>query len=171
MNRNGRRGENPAIKLTNRYIGATMRPFRNRQPRTPVRPVTPQQTQRADWVYKPPQFASRSDPVIDLPADGHQLRIRMMRYRHMVVDFAVNQIYFLEGVPFEVARIDCSGGTIHRHQFIKSTGEDLLDHELLIVIPQRKPFEVVDEWYDRSLHMMQYGWNDNFRRWDDDAGQ
>lgn len=135
-----------------------------------MRQSVPQQTRR-DWTYRPPQFASRSDYTLDLPSVGHQLKVRLLTYRNMVVDFAVVQVFHLDGVPCRVAKIDCDRGRVHRHQYIKSTGEDILDHELMIVIPQRKPFEVVDEWYDRSLHMMQYEWNDNFRRWDDDAGQ
>lgn len=45
------------------------------------------------------------------------------------------------------------------------------NHKPLIAIPQRNPYEVVDEWYDRSLHMMVYGWEDSFRRWDDGADE
>lgn len=126
---------------------------------------------RPGWEYVPPAYATEFNESVHLADEGHRLKIRRCEYKRLVVDFALVQVYYVDDVPHQVAKIDCCFGKVHHHQYVRSTGKDLLDHEPLIVIPQRRPFEVIDEWYDRSLHMVEYGWEDNFRRWDDDAGE
>lgn len=146
-----------------------MRPFRNPRKQN-VRPIIPPQP-KPGWVYTAPTFAAEKRETLHLADEGHQLKIRRCMYKRLVVDFAFIQVYYLDGVPHHVAKIDCCGGTVHQHQYVRPSGKDILDHDPLIVIPQRNPYEVVDEWYDRSLHMMVYGWEDNFRRWNDGADE
>jgi hypothetical protein len=160
------------------YPGATVSDSRQvnmnrfRNPRKPkrLRPVVIP-TQPQPWEYKPPRFADEYNESLNLPDAGHQLKIRRCMYRNRVVDFAVVQVFFVARVSHQVAKIDCCFGKVHRHQYVRSSGEDLFDHDALIVIPQRDPYATVDEWYDRSLDMMVYEWDDNFRRWNDVADE
>jgi hypothetical protein len=148
-------------------VRLVMSRFRNpRRPRIFGRPLVPPQP-RPDWQYRPPHFATEYQESINLPLEHHQLKIRRCEYRRMVVDFALVQVFYVDGVPTQIAKIDCCFGKVHTHQYVRSTGQDIFNHDALIVIPQRKSFSVVDEWYDRSLDMMVYGWDENLRRWND----
>jgi hypothetical protein len=66
-----------------------------------------------------------------------------------------------------VARIDCCGGTIHRHQFIIGSEVDIYDHRPIMEIPAQDGWEAVDKGYDSASDVMFNEWEDNLRRWRD----
>ncbi|WP_449560182.1 DUF7718 family protein [Micromonospora echinaurantiaca] len=105
---------------------------------------------------------------IRLPGSGNELRVRMAIYRNQIVDFAVVQIVRVDGKWVRVAKIDCDRGVIHRHQYVRSTGEDVWDHRPLCEIPPDRGWEVVDRWFDQALQLMEDEWEDNLRRWNGD---
>jgi len=63
-----------------------------------------------------------------------------------------------------VARIDCCGSTIHRHQF-DQTGKDLYDHRVIVEIPAQDGWSVVDAGYAEAYEVMFNEWEENLRRW------
>ncbi|WP_412735977.1 hypothetical protein [Krasilnikovia sp. MM14-A1259] len=101
--------------------------------------------------------------------DGQMLVVRIWVYRALIVDFAINQVIEVDGSWKDVARIDCCGGTVHRHQFDKD-GNDLIGHKLIREIPPDAGGEVVNEAYKEALAVMHDEYDDNLRRWrGDDA--
>lgn len=67
-----------------------------------------------------------------------------------------------------VARIDCCGGTIHRHQYDRQ-GNDIVGHELIKEIPPNDGWKVVNEAYLTAYDVMHHEWEDNLRRWRNDT--
>ncbi|TDB95810.1 hypothetical protein E1091_09890 [Micromonospora fluostatini] len=121
--------------------------------------------------YKPPPpDACEEDTVpVRLPIPGNELRVRTVVYRNLIVDFAVVQIVRFEGRWITVAKIDCDRGVIHRRQYVRSTGEDILDHQPLCPIPPDRGWDVVDRWFRDALDLMEDEWEDNLRRWRGDT--
>lgn len=120
--------------------------------------------------YPPPLDACDEMTVpVRLPQPGNELRLRYAVYRDLIVDFAVVQIVRVEGDWVNVAKIDCDRGVIHRHQYERETGRDILDHEPLYEIPPDRGWEVVDRWYDQAVQLMEDEWEDNLRRWNGDT--
>jgi hypothetical protein len=124
---------------------------------------------RPETRYTPPPLDACNPIKFDLhlPDAGHVLKIRAWAYRGKVVDFAVTQVMFDGADSVNVARIDCSGGYIHRHQFDRN-GIDLWDHRKIADIPVENGWEVVDRGYEEALVMMQDEWEGNLRRWHGD---
>ncbi len=88
--------------------------------------------------------------------------------RGLFVDFAIQQLYIYEdGGETEVARIDCCHGIIHRHQFVKSTGEDIYDRRPIATIPAADGWQVVHHGYDEAYEIMLSEFNENEKRWRD----
>lgn len=128
--------------------------------------VVPQQRR-----YQPPPAHACDEEMtvpIRLPEPGNELRVRFVTYRNQIVDFAVVQIVRVDGEWIKVAKIDCDRGVIHRHQYLRSTGEDIYDHRLLEEIPPDRGRDVVDRWYQKAVDMMESEWEENLRRWNDD---
>lgn len=118
-----------------------------------------------DFSYDPPDRGD-CDPdhwVIAL-TDGHRLEVQAWVQRGKVVDFAIMQLAEVEGRDVHVARIDCCHGSVHRHVFDED-GNDLLDRQVIQVIPERHSAEVVDREYQLSLDKMLGEWRENVRQW------
>jgi hypothetical protein len=49
----------------------------------------------------------------------------------------------------------------------RHTGKDLLDHQLLEVIPV-EGWDVVDRWYPKALAKLENEWESDIRRWNGD---
>jgi hypothetical protein len=134
----------------------------------------PKRGKIADLTIQPQQEPGYEPPPTDeceeqvwpllLPEPGHKLIIRQVWHRDRMVDFAVVQVVRTDTGWQSVAKIDCSRGTIHRHQFDRA-GEDLWDHRLIKVIPV-DGWDVVDEGYGLALAIMEDEWQENYRRWD-----
>lgn len=117
-------------------------------------------------VYEPPGVppAEETTYPIELSEDD-RLVVRLRTYRKRIVDFAVMQETLVSGDWEQLARIDCCGGTVHRHLFT-AEGVILLDHDLICHIPYgEKSWEVVDSSYGGALDEMDARWEDNLRRW------
>ncbi|WP_329105614.1 hypothetical protein OG792_33100 [Micromonospora sp. NBC_01699] len=121
--------------------------------------------------YDPPprEACEEIEIPIRLPEPGNELRVRQSIYRNRIVDFAVIQIVRVDGAWINVAKIDCDRGVIHRHQYVRSTGEDVWDHRPLEEIPPDQGWKVVDRWFDRALQMLEDDWEGNLRRWNGDS--
>ncbi|MEI6620781.1 MAG: hypothetical protein WCP28_02595 [Actinomycetes bacterium] len=121
--------------------------------------------------YRPPpaEVCSEKTYPISLGDGTNELVVRMRRYKHFIVDFSVHQVHVDEdGKRHDVARIDCcTVGTIHRHQFVKSTGEDVYDHRTIQPIPADDPWPVVSSGYDQAIDVMMDEWEENLGRWRD----
>jgi hypothetical protein len=124
--------------------------------------------------YKPP-IGARKDrydwPLCDENAEPSvidKLIVRTKDYRGKIVDFAVMQIRVVDGEDKEIARIDCCGGTIHRH-FYDRNGTDLLDHDPICAIPLgEKGQELINERFPEALKLINNEWEANVRRWSGD---
>lgn len=89
----------------------------------------------------------------------------MRTYRNRIVDFAFMQLTKSYDKWVEVARIDCCGGTIHRHQFDQD-GVDLYDHLLIKPIPRDgREWDTVNDSYEVMFDDMMDRWQENLRRW------
>lgn len=129
---------------------------------------------------KPPRqkYVPPPDEACDLPQvfftyptgqdDGNRIAIRVKIYRGLIVDFSLNQHTLVDRRWRNVARIDCAGGTIHRHQFDQD-GNDLIGHELIKEIPPEDGWDVVHKGYLSALDVMHDEYEDNLRRWRNDA--
>lgn len=119
--------------------------------------------------YSPPPSAVCEEMTVPvhLPMPGHQLRIRQVIYKDRIVDFAVIQVSRVDDSWVQVARVDCDGGSVHRHQFTQD-GVDLMDHLLLAPIPEgtNGAWNVIEEWFDRAVRMMEDEWEGNHWRWE-----
>lgn len=98
--------------------------------------------------------------------DPHRLVVRMKLYRGLIVDFSINQTTLIEQRWRDVARIDCCGGVIHRHQY-DIHGNDLIGHKLIEKIPSEGGWEVVNKGYLTAYDVMHDEWENNLRRWRD----
>ncbi|GAA3854788.1 DUF7718 family protein [Streptomyces sedi] len=119
-------------------------------------------------LYSPPTVppADEVDYAMDLDGEN-KLYVRLRTYRGRIVDFAIMQRTLLYERWEEIARIDCCGGTIHRHLFSRD-GEILLDHDLIRDIPHGEgSWAVVDDGYLPALDELQERWESNLRRWRD----
>ncbi|MDQ7903317.1 hypothetical protein RB614_02125 [Phytohabitans sp. ZYX-F-186] len=121
-----------------------------------------------DDCYQPPpdHECEEFQHHIDL-APGHRMGFRQVYRRgtSQMVYFAIWQAVRQDEEWHPVARIDCSHGTVHRHQFTQ-LGEN---HRIVLVeIPVERGREVVDRWYEPAEAMMQNDWVDNIRRWHGD---
>ncbi|MGW6741691.1 DUF7718 family protein [Streptomyces sp. NPDC055025] len=117
-------------------------------------------------VYRPPPVPPAEQTDFDIScAEDELLRIRMRTYRNKIVDFAIMLLTREYGAWEEVGRIDCCGGTIHRHLFT-SGGEILQDHDPIRDIPDGDgSWDVVHHSYEGALDEMQNNWEDLLRRW------
>lgn len=116
----------------------------------------------------PPEYAQYGEVFTVALSEGYRIVVRLGYYNHRLADFMV-QLEALHAVAWHpVARIDCCGGSVHRHQFIRSTGEDVLDHKVWAVLPERDR-EAVDrligEGYDWGYDFMLDRWEELVRRW------
>jgi hypothetical protein len=93
------------------------------------------------------------------------LVIRLHKYRGFIVDFAIQQLLAIDGQEHQVARIDCTGGTIHRHQFVASTGSDIWDHRLIVEIPEEQPWAVITQHFAAARQVMIDEFTENVERW------
>jgi hypothetical protein len=119
-----------------------------------------------DQAYRPPPVppAERTIFPVELGPDDH-LVVRMVTYRGSIVDFAIMQLTRCGNALVEVARIDCCGGSIHRHQFDQD-GVDLYDHKLIApILRDGSEWATVQAGYDAMLDDMMDRWQDNLRRW------
>ena len=96
------------------------------------------------FVYSPPKGGEPNEYDIQL-TEEHQLRVRTLYYRGLVVDFAFMQLYLGEEFPSEVARVDCRHGEVHVHQFVRSGRQ--VSRTVLAEIPERDPWKTVDDWF------------------------
>lgn len=117
-------------------------------------------------TYKPPPVGScqvREYPIEVTTED--RLMIRMHKYRGKVVDFAIQQMRWDDEQGWrEVARIDCCGGMIHRHQF-NQAGVDVWDHRKIVDIPTKDPWDVVDAGFTEARNVMFNEFEENVKRW------
>lgn len=114
----------------------------------------------------PPAHATRSHDWEMILSETARVHVRISQYKSFVVEFSINQLHISEdGTTREVARIDTSGGTIHRHQFIQSTGEDVYDHRLIARIPRDEGWQVVHDGYGKAIDTMMDEFEENERRW------
>ncbi|MFF9431459.1 hypothetical protein [Streptomyces sp. NPDC014746] len=117
-------------------------------------------------VYTPPGVPPAEELTFPIElSENDRLVVRLRTYRKKIVDFAVMQETALNSEWVQLARIDCCGGTVHRH-LETAEGVTLLDHDLIREIPcGDKSWEVVDDSYEGALDEMQARWDDNLRRW------
>ncbi|MFJ5022955.1 DUF7718 family protein [Streptomyces goshikiensis] len=117
-------------------------------------------------VYTPPRVPPADEITFPIElSENDRLVVRLRTYKKKIVDFAVMQLTARDNDWVELARIDCCGGTVHRH-LDTVEGETLLDHDLIREIPcGEKSWEVVDDSYEGALDEMQDRWEDNLRRW------
>ena len=120
-------------------------------------------------VYKPPDCPPAIEMNIPMEiTDTDELRIRRRIYREKIVDFAVMQLAWEGSERFEIARIDCHHGMIHRHQFTRD-GTELGGRLEIKAIPADggDRWGIVHAGYFECLSAMQAEWEDNLRRWRD----
>ncbi|MFJ3591199.1 hypothetical protein ACIQUY_10690 [Streptomyces sp. NPDC090231] len=117
-------------------------------------------------VYTPPGVPPAEEITFPIElSEDDRLVVRLRTYRKWIVDFAVMQETLLAGEWEQFARVDCCGGTVHRH-LVTAEGAVLLDHAPIRDIPcGDKSWEVVDDSYEGALDDMQDSWEDNLRRW------
>ncbi|MBK5995866.1 hypothetical protein JHN53_30400 [Streptomyces sp. MBT58] len=117
-------------------------------------------------IYTPPGTPPAAEQTFPIElSEENRLVVRLRTYRKKIVDYAVMQETSVAGEWVHVARIDCCGGTIHRH-LVTQGGKTLLDHDLIRDIPYgEKSWEVVDDSYEGALDEMEERWEDNLRRW------
>lgn len=126
---------------------------------------------QAPPAYEPPppdECVEVIGPIV--LALNHELRARyvMWQERYMV-EFAVVQIALTLGKWQEVARIDTCHDEVHKHQLKRGSSDTVGVRTPLAPIPPIGGWEVVDEWYDRSLTLMKNEWEENLRRWGGDS--
>lgn len=117
------------------------------------------------FTYEPPPRID-CDPghyVFPLSED-QRLEVQAWIQRGQVVDFAIMQVNEVNGHDIHVARIDCCHGRVHRHVY-DSAGNDLIDGQVIQVIPESNPAEVVDREYQLALDKMEGEWRENARAW------
>lgn len=129
-------------------------------------------TGRPPDTYKPPpKHDCHREVFYTYPTgddnDGQRIVVRMWVHRGKIVDFAINQVIDIDGKWKTVARIDCCGGQVHRHQYDKD-GKDLIGHQPIRVIPPVGGEDVVNEAYKQALQVMHDEYDDNLGRWNGD---
>lgn len=84
-----------------------------------------------------------------------------------IVDFAIVQLTRGSSGWCEVARIDCYHSSIHRHQYVRGSDNDVYKNDPRREICQLSAgdHELVHEKYGEALEMMENEWEDNLRRW------
>lgn len=118
-------------------------------------------------VYKPPPEAA-CDPLV-YPfeiTETDRILTRLWFYKGKTVDFAICQHAKHEGQWMDVARIDCCGGIIHRHQY-NQVGEDVYDHRPIQVIDRATAWNTLGPAADNAYDVMFNEWEANLRRWRD----
>lgn len=120
-------------------------------------------TYPVEHAYAPPSLdeCEEFDLRIELPRPGHVLRPRFNLWvpRNKVVEFAISHSAHVDGEWKTVAKIDTDRGRVHRHVYDRHTGKDLLDHQLLEVIPV-EGWDVVDRWYPKALAKLENEWGE-----------
>ncbi|GAA1744898.1 hypothetical protein GCM10009681_14790 [Luedemannella helvata] len=121
-------------------------------------------------MYKPPpEEECHCETFVFHPTgrenDPIKLHVRFMQYQGKIVDFSINQVFVLDGISHDIARIDTAHGTIHRHQFFPRRQQV---RTVITEIPVDDGWNVVDKGYDNALDVMQDEWDDNLRRWNSD---
>jgi hypothetical protein len=122
----------------------------------------------AELCYEPPpheeceEFPNSYDLAL-----GHRLGSRQIYLRGSsdLVYFSVWQSTKVDGQWVAVARIDCSHGTVHRHQFAADGGNRVT---VLATIPNDHSFEFIDHWHPRAARIMEDEWEANYWRWHGD---
>lgn len=117
--------------------------------------------------YKPPDKSMGS--ILDYPIDlatGHYLVIRQHIYRENAVDFAVMQFYEDDDGRYEVARIDCCHGEVHRHGFKRNSKEETR-HSIQQITVDGSQWATVNTQYESCLEKMTSEFMENYRRWAD----
>ncbi|MEI6623528.1 MAG: hypothetical protein WCP28_16660 [Actinomycetes bacterium] len=122
-----------------------------------------------DPVYVPPPAHICEETEWTITSQhGDETHVRLRRYNHRIVDFAIQQIHMdADGTRYEIARIDCCDGAVHRHQFVRSTGEDIYDHRIIRRIPYDNGWQVVQDEYRSAFELMLAEQDENLRRWRD----
>lgn len=117
----------------------------------------------------PPAYVCKCDTFPVSVTETTRLHVRIAVYRGLVVDFSINQTHVDDdGTEVEVARIDTTNGTVHRHQFIASQpGHDIYGHRLIRRIPADGGWQVVHDEYEKAFDSMIEEHQDNERRWRD----
>lgn len=116
------------------------------------------------YELPPPEECEESVwPVVLDDESVHQLSVRFLIHEGRLVDFAIVHLVRMGGAWAQVAKIDCDGGIIHRHQYVRD-GTDIWGHRLIKVIPAGG-VNVVEEGYDEALSTMENEWQENYRRW------
>lgn len=122
-----------------------------------------------DECYQPPPAGDCESvplPAIDLD-EGH--RIGFTRYYRkgtaVLIYFGINQSVRVGETDdwSDVARIDCSHGTVHRHQFTQS---GLNRQEVLEDLTVQRGEQTINRWYERASRIMLEEWQENLRRWE-----
>lgn len=122
-------------------------------------------TASAEPHYSPPPEGACEVEVVPVDlSETDQFVLRLQSHKGRIVDFAVVQRTRDGGSWFDVARIDCCHGTIHRHQFDRQ-GTDVYDQRVIKEIQGEEPWKIVDEGYTEAYEMMFNEWEDNLRRW------
>lgn len=129
----------------------------------------------ADLTVRPPADHYRAPPdrlcfkdqySLDL-SEEVTLTVVYKVFRGLIVHFVINHSVLANPKSINIARIDTCHGMIHRHQYDQA-GVDLLDHQLIRVIPAGR-YDVVNEGFPDALAIMQNEWEANLRRWRGDA--
>lgn len=162
-------GRHPGGMPGKRLEGAVVAKSRGRQSERKLADMTippPLPIQPAEYGLPDPDETEEVSSRVALES-GHELYVRFVMWRdRLIVEFAIGQIVRHNGRWVEVARIDTCHLSIHRHQLKKSEpGNTVGEREILEEIPPENPWAVVDQWYERSLKMMEDDWTETLRRW------
>lgn len=117
-------------------------------------------------IYVPPDKSVGNISLMPLDlGEGHSLLVRQHTYRGLIVDFAIMQLFSVDGDEFEIARIDCCWGTVHRHVFDRK-GNDMMDHqEIKRIVSGPGAWETVNAEFEPCYERMMTEFMENHRRW------
>jgi hypothetical protein len=87
-----------------------------------------------EYLLPPPDECEEYTWPVLLPDASQWLIVRLLWWNNRIVDFAVMQAVREDGQTRIVAKIDCDGGVIHRHQYTRDD-QDLWGHRLIRRIP------------------------------------
>ncbi|HEY0168888.1 MAG TPA: hypothetical protein VGB75_17720 [Jatrophihabitans sp.] len=99
--------------------------------------------------------------------DTDRVYLRVHSYKNRIVDFALMQYRKYGGEWVEVLRIDCTHGSIHRHEFDPDGTERRIE---MIPIPTstgrgQQSWDVVDAGYQEAYDWMFGTWDERAKAW------
>lgn len=114
-------------------------------------------------TYTPPADCVTREWTTDL-ADGVAFAHAIHVHKGKIAHFSIQQIHIdADGVRHDVARIDTSHGTIHRHQQFASGAPE--DRHEFVAIPATGGVTFVHDAYARYADVLTNAWSENLRRW------